>query len=161
MIPSPTRRRTGEAGFTLIETMVALFILTLAITSMQLVADAALELSVDTNRRRIAKILLARKTEEVAAGIEEGSGGSFEGYPNMSWSVGEQTIPIGETEETMRLVTVSVRYPTMKDRSDDRDPFEEVEDAPGIMRTTLILDPEDAVLNPPPGAGSGTSGGGS
>jgi prepilin-type N-terminal cleavage/methylation domain-containing protein len=153
VIASNTNRRSGEAGFTLIETMVALFILTIAITSMQLVADSALKLSVDTNLRRIAKILLAKKTEEVAAGIEEGSGGSFEGYPNMSWSVGEQSLPIGETEETMRLVTVSVNYPTMKDQRDDIDPFEQVEDAPGIMRTTLILDPEDAVLNPPPSAG--------
>jgi hypothetical protein len=136
--------------------LAALVIVATSLSGLMFVANQALKSSVETNRLRSAHMLLAQKVEEVAAGVEE-SGTSIEGYPGFSWDVSEQVLPIGETEESIRQVTVTIRYPTLASLDDDQltvDAEELGTDEPGAVRATIWLDPEDAELQAPPGSGS-------
>lgn len=149
------RRGRRQQGFTLVEVLVALMIVATTIGALQLVAGRALKSAAETNKVRVAKMLLLAKAEEVVAGIEEGTGGEFEGYPGFSWDVYDQLVPLEDVEEQVRSVTVSVRYPTLVSRPEDD--FEDLDgvqrDAAGQLRVTVLVDPPDAELKPPPGAG--------
>lgn len=177
------RRREGERGLTLLEVLIATAILAGAIMVLQLKANQALKSSVETNRKRAAKMLLLKKAEEVIAGVEEGSGGDFEGYPGFSWEVSEALVPLEEVEESVRSVTIAVFYPSLEQplgydeygyAYEDDEYYEDergtgvsygaTQDSPGELRVTVLLDPEDAELQPaagmgqmqgPPGAGGG------
>ncbi|RME76952.1 MAG: type II secretion system protein, partial [Planctomycetota bacterium] len=84
--------RGAQAGLTLIELLVTLAIVAGAIAALQYSASQAYRSAVETNHIRIAKMLLRTKAEEVFAGVETGTGGGFEGYPEaFSWSVSEHT----------------------------------------------------------------------
>lgn len=150
-------RRVGpgerEGGFTLIEIMVCVMIVATAITALQLTASDALKSAVETNRIRAAKMLLLKKAEEVVAGVEEGQSGSFEGYPGYQWEVADQELTLEEVEESVRSVTITVRYPTLARSSQDVEldsAFDDVLDGPGRTSVTILLDPEDAELKPGP-----------
>jgi prepilin-type N-terminal cleavage/methylation domain-containing protein len=153
------RRRSGERGFTLVEILVALLIVATTIATLQVVSSATLRGAVETNRIRIAKMLLRQKAEEIAAGVEQGAGGSFEGFPGYEWEASEQETPVTPESagtqggqpvmpESVRTVTVLVRYPT----AEGGDPADvpENEDGPGQVRVTTLLDPLNAELKPPP-----------
>jgi type II secretion system protein I len=147
------RPRPGEAGFTLVEVMVALLIVATSIAALQAISNATLRSAVETNSLRIAKMLLRGKAEEVAAGVETGSGGSFDdqGFAGYTWDVAQATLQAGE-EETVVQVTVSVHYPTL--RGEDAATVataEGTEDGPGVIRVTTFIDPPDAKLEPPQG----------
>ncbi len=151
----------AERGLTLIELLVTLVIVATAIAAQQYSASRANRLAVETNHLRVAKMLLRKKAEEVYAGIETGSGGGFEGYPEaFSWSVTEQLVPLdpgGETPQAeVRLVVVEVRYPSLAAARAqaqglaDEGVAEEGGDGPGRIRVTMLLDPPEAQA---PGAG--------
>ncbi len=153
--------RGRSRGFTLLEILLAVLIVASAIVALQAIGNAALRTSVETGKVRIAKTLLRAKAEEIAAGIETGTGGPFEGFPGYSWEVREQMLQAGE-QETVRAIEVTVRYPTLRE---DAAALEiEGQDSPGVMRAAIYLDPPDAKLDPPrasgPGGGSGGPPGG-
>jgi prepilin-type N-terminal cleavage/methylation domain-containing protein len=146
--------RARQQGLTLIELLITLGIVAGAIAGLQYSASRANRMAVETNHVRIAKMLLKKKAEEVFAGVETSSGGSFEGYPEaFTWSASETTVPLDTSGENqtavVRLVTVEVRYPTLaadeqRDLSDlplELDPS--AVDAPGQMRVTMLLDPPE------------------
>ncbi|MFC1707758.1 prepilin-type N-terminal cleavage/methylation domain-containing protein [Planctomycetota bacterium] len=140
-------------GFTLVEVLLAMVIMAFAISALQITANGALKSTVETNRQRVAKMLLLKKAEEVIAGLEEGSGGGFEGYPGYEWTVAETAVPIGETEESVLQITVGVTYPTLSSGGGGGlDDFEsdQPRDGPGQIRITVLIDPPDAELQPGP-----------
>lgn len=155
--------RRSEAGFTLVEVMVALMIVATSIAALQSISSASLRAAVETNHLRVAKMLLRAKAEEIAAGAETGAGGDFEeqGFHGYAWAASEQQLQAGE-EESVRSVEVTVRYPTRTggggyatmgwgDAGGYVGPNDVgiSGDAPGTVRLTVYLDPADAKLEPP------------
>ena len=139
--------RPHQRGFTLIEVLVALFIAATAIAALQSVANETVKASVETNRVRIAKMLLRLKAEEFAAGVEQATSGTFEGFPNYEWEVtNDQVIPVTEVPpESVRFVKVIVRHPTFHAGYDPTG-FPDSQDPPGIVSVTILMDPPTAEL---------------
>jgi len=139
-------RRCGEAGFTLLEVMVAVAILAGTIAILQTVASHATRRADNASTLTIAKMLARERLGAVVSGVETGTGGQFEDYPAFSWeaATAEQTIA---GEQTAILVTVTVRYPTAQGDSSFYI-FDTggtgAEDSPGIIRITTLIEPPDA-----------------
>lgn len=139
----------AERGFTLMEVLVALLIVAMAVSLMQSMASDGIDLAIETNHKRVAKMLLHQKAEEVIVDYETSTSGSFDGYPGYEWLVSTTDVPVGEEgEASIRLVTVSVRYPSLygSDETEleltlDDEGNTTVGDGPGILRVTTYLDP--------------------
>jgi len=166
-------RRRGERGFTLVEVLVAVLIVATTISVLQTISGATLKTAVETNRIRIAKMLLRQKAEEIAAGVETSSGGGFDGFPGYEWESSDVETPVttddgsGNQPEAVRTITVTVRMPSLAASPDEFQPDpNSTEDGPGVMRVTTLLDPVNAQLQPPqaqggaPGAPGAPAGGG-
>lgn len=157
MRASARRSRAIAAGFTLVEVLVALMIVATTVAALQTVSNATLKSAVETNRIRIAKMLLRYKAEEIVAGVEQGSGGTFDGFPGYEWSVTEQEVPVtdasasggtGGSQESVRSVEVSVTMPSFGTTTTDPGDARSA-DGPGRMSLATLLDPPDAKLQPP------------
>jgi prepilin-type N-terminal cleavage/methylation domain-containing protein len=169
------RRDAAQAGFTLVEVLVALLIVATTIATLQTVSNATLRLAVETNRLRIAKMLLRAKAEEVCSGVEQGTGGTFDGFPGYEWSVAATEVPIdtsggtgsstgsstgpstggggsGAQPESVIAVTISVSMPSFSG-STDPSLTEANGDPPGIVAVRTYPPPPDAKLQPPGGTG--------
>lgn len=154
-------RARGESGFTLMEVLVALLIVATTVAVLQDVSSATLKDAIETNRVRVAKMLLKTKLEEIEKGIETATSGDFRAYygtsyPGYEWEMAEASQPVGK-EEAVRAIMVTVRYPTLLDPNAYReenfyeDPtMADISDLPGMMRATLYVDPPEAKLEPPP-----------
>ncbi len=81
----------ADRGFTLLEVMVALAVLSIALTSIYRLHSQTLTMSARSRFYSQAPLLAQQKLSEIERqGIKNGLGGSGdfgEGYPNYSWSV--------------------------------------------------------------------------
>jgi type II secretion system protein I len=140
------RAACSERGFTLLEVLVAVAILAATVAVLQIVSAQTVRAASEVGTKLIAKTLVREKMESVAAGIETGSGGSFEAYPEFSWERTEEVRTIAG-EQTAILVTVSVRYPTRKADGAvsffDSGGAGDGEDPPGIVRLTTLIEPPE------------------
>ena len=122
-----------QAGFTLLEVLVALAIIATVLLVMQGLVGDNIDRADRVKAKRTARLLARAKLEEVILGTEAAQSGSFEGYEGFRWSVEEGAAPITETQ-SVRRVTITVTYPA------------EGQDAAA------------AALPPPPTAGAGEGG---
>jgi type II secretory pathway pseudopilin PulG len=148
------RQPNSEAGFTIVEVLVALFIVATTIAALQTIASATLKSSVETNRTRIAKMLLRQKAEEIYFGLETSSGGTFEGFPGYSWEKVEQEIPLTDNPvDGVIHVGVKVKMPTLAVTRDEGEvapepanPYGPQDDPPDEVRIEFYIDPPTAQL---------------
>lgn len=155
---APRTRGGVEGGFTLIEVLVALFIVATALAALQLVTTGTMGAAVDANRLRVAKMLLRQKAEEVALRVEAGTAGSFDGYPGYRWEVSEVEHSVSDDPPAaVRSVTVAVYLDSPSGQTMDAPP-DEGQDGPNVVRVFTLLDPPDAELKPP-SAGQPQAGG--
>jgi prepilin-type N-terminal cleavage/methylation domain-containing protein len=166
-----TERRRGAArgsasGFTLVEVLVALLIVATTIAALQMVSSGTLKSAVETNRLRVAKMLLRLKAEEVISGVEAGTTGGFDGFPGYEWEAVQQVTSVtpddgsGAQPESVVTVTITVHMPTMTPDADAvvNQDVASTEDGPGVVRLTVLVDPPDAELKAP-GTGGQQQGG--
>jgi prepilin-type N-terminal cleavage/methylation domain-containing protein len=99
-------RATTAAGFTLLEALVAIAILSICILSLVGLRTDAVVTATKTRNLRLAKELAEKKLAEVESGalemLESGVEHSFEKYPKFSWTVliGDESADQDELEQT-------------------------------------------------------------
>lgn len=119
--------RTGRAGLSLIEVLLALAIMLLALVAIGRLVDVGLDRSLDAQFQTRGTLLAESKLAEVEAGvipIQSGGNGTFEEDPAWSWTV--EPTPSGPANLYQVTVTVS--------RASPGRPF-------SVSLTQLILDP--------------------
>ena len=112
--------RSDKQGFSLIEVLISLAILALAVIVLLVERTRAFQQTMDTHHYRIAVMLSYEKMEELRAGIEEETEGTFEGREGYTWQVVQETVPMTIAEETQLEMTkwkLTVEYTTSKGRS--------------------------------------------
>ncbi len=166
--PRPSRR---EGGFSLLEVLLALLIVGTTLAALQYQSTESMDAAIEASKLRVAKMLLRQKAEEVAAGIEPGTVGTFDGYQGYEWEVTETEVPVtaatdaaaatgtgagtaaaaAAQPESVRSVTVAVKIVDQAARDDMSRDYGEGEDRMGVVRVTILLDPTNAELQPPGG----------
>ena len=117
---SPRRTCSDRSGFTLLEVLLAVAILSVVATSLLVVRNNSIAQSADAYNLRVAANLGAMKIRQVtmAENLQAASGsGSYEDYEGFKWSVqvGDVPIPRGlslQTDESVKQVKVTIQYPT-------------------------------------------------
>ena len=152
-------RSKDQAGFTLVEIMMALMIVATSIAALMIVSTRSLNRAGDTNFLRVAKMLLRAKMGEIIAGTETNDSGSFDdqGFVGYRWEKAQVELMAGDAEKVIQI-TVGVHHPSMA--SDDEIQqsglgTDATVDGPNIVRATTYIDPPDAKLVPAAQAGSG------
>ncbi|NUM33936.1 MAG: prepilin-type N-terminal cleavage/methylation domain-containing protein [Candidatus Brocadiae bacterium] len=107
-------------GFSLLEVMVALAILSLSVTTLLVIRNNSIEQAGRARELRRTKILLEQKMGEIVCGMEKRRSGGFqeEGYQNYVWSVDSKETkvrssadPAGKIHEIgMTKVVVYIRH---------------------------------------------------
>ena len=113
-------------GFTLLEVMVALAILSIAVSTLLVIRNEAVDESIKAVQFRQLQNLLEQKMTEVISGVERRSGGDFrkEGFEFFEWDVEErQKVLSTKSPETQKEfivkineITVSVYHREDKDK---------------------------------------------
>lgn len=109
------RLRRARGGFTLMEVVFAVAIVSVALLGLQAAVSASIKSAGDSINRRAAREECRTKLEEVLAGRQSpGGGGPIEDRPEFEWSSRSEErlvgMPEGATEKVL-LVTVSVTFP--------------------------------------------------
>lgn len=115
-----------KSGFTLLEVMVALAILSIAVSTLLVIRNEAVDESIKAVQFRQLQNLLEQKMTEVISGVERRSGGDFrkEGFEFFEWDVAErQKVLSTKSPETQKEffvkineITVSVYHRDDKDK---------------------------------------------
>lgn len=115
-----------KSGFTLLEVMVALAILSIAVSTLLVIRNEAVDESIKAVQFRQLQNLLEQKMTEVISGVERRSGGDFrkEGFEFFQWDVSErQKVLSTKSPETqkeffvkIKEITVSVYHREDKDK---------------------------------------------
>ncbi|MBI4576986.1 MAG: prepilin-type N-terminal cleavage/methylation domain-containing protein [Planctomycetes bacterium] len=103
-----TRTRTRTDGLSLIEVVAAVAILAIALSYLLPVNEASRDRGFETRETLLAKLLAARKLEEVVQGVERGSGGADE-ETGLEWAKEEEEFRVMGERKVLR-VTVSVQF---------------------------------------------------
>ena len=115
---TPPDRKRLEAGFTILEVLIALLIMGIAVTGFQTVTGGAYERAIVTKVNRQMRALVAYQMGQIAVGklhpdeddpFPDGQSGTFEdvgGYPEeyqaFTWSIRREEIPIvGANDEDL------------------------------------------------------------
>src|SRR5689334_21321551 len=99
-------RFRGQAGFTLLEALAAIAILSIYILSLTGIRTDALVTATRTRNQRLARELAEKKLAEVESGavenLESGVEHAFEKYPRFSWTIliGDESAEQDEMEQT-------------------------------------------------------------
>lgn len=89
-------------GFTLLEVMVALGILAMAITSLVIVRNEAIEQAISSKDTRKLKMLAELKIGEIVSGIntDKNLGGNFSGeYEDYTWEIKKEPFPLSLSDK--------------------------------------------------------------
>lgn len=146
------RGREREGGLTLLEVLAAVAIVSVALLSLQAVMSENVDRASEANDRRLGKMLLRQKLEELRSGMETATGGDFsdQGSPLFRWTAQRTERKVVETQ-TIEELTVTVSWPTEVVGGDD-DAFG-VSDGPRAkLELRLLVEPESEEL------GSGETG---
>ncbi len=112
----------SKKGFSLLEVMVALAILSLSVTTLLVIRNNSIEQAGKARELRRTKILLEQKIGEVISGIETRGSGAFqeEGYQNYVWTMEKKPTQVRalspdltgkiDYEVGMTKVTVTIRH---------------------------------------------------
>lgn len=107
------RRRTlRRRGFTLLEIMVSLLIVTTALVTLQAVITENLERTENSMKRRTARTLARQKLEQAMANPEGATGsGGFDDpmLQDFQWNVQQEQITVGTSGQMIQL-TVTVTW---------------------------------------------------
>ncbi|MGE3165684.1 MAG: prepilin-type N-terminal cleavage/methylation domain-containing protein [Planctomycetota bacterium] len=130
--PTPTDARqpvpngssaTGSAarghGFTLIELVIALAILSASILTILYLQIDAVEDAGDSVRDRHLQLLAQQKLDDVMFGIEEGYEGTFERDPGIQWSVVVNSMGTNPSADQIPLVECTITVTKQPDPNKD------------------------------------------
>ena len=108
-IPIYAERPSDSNGFTIIEVVVALAIITIALTSVYRMQSQTFRMSADARFYTIAPMLAESKLAEIESqGIEnatDGSGDFNDDYPGFSWSVSMEDLQSDLLKEKKQHLT--------------------------------------------------------
>lgn len=123
-------QKRSRQGFSLLEVMVALAILSLAVSTLLVIRNNSIEKAGRSRSLRKTRILLEQKMGEIAMGIEKRTSGSFTeaGYENYVWSAEIREIRQRSAvdvegkihEVAMKKVTVTVRHKASENKSEQK-----------------------------------------
>ena len=105
-----------KSGFTLLEVMVALAILSIAVSTLLVIRNEAVDESIKAVQFRQLQNLLEQKMTEVISGVERRSGGDFrkEGFEFFQWDVSErQKVLSTKSPETQKEFFVKIKEITV------------------------------------------------
>lgn len=108
---------SARRGFGLMEVVFAVAIVSMALLALQATVSGGIKSAGNSVNRRAARELARAKLEEVLAGIEapETLGGELEDHPGFVLDAQVEEVMIGVPDaaqtESIRIVTVQLRYP--------------------------------------------------
>ncbi|MEX2665946.1 type II secretion system protein [Candidatus Uabimicrobium amorphum] len=105
-----------KSGFTLLEVMVALAILSIAVSTLLVIRNEAVEESIKAVQFRQLQNLLEQKMTEVISGVERRRGGDFrkEGFEYYEWDVKKrQKVLSTKSPETQKEFSVKINEITV------------------------------------------------
>jgi prepilin-type N-terminal cleavage/methylation domain-containing protein len=100
-------RRPAAGGFTLIEVLAALLIAAVALTWLIQSETESVRVYNEGRDIRQATLLASAKLQELIAGVEQSSAGTFEEREEWKWEAIREPVPQGFGLE---LITVTVTY---------------------------------------------------
>jgi len=135
--------RSARAGFSLMEVVFAVAIVSTALLALQAVVTGGIGSAGNSVNRRAARELARAKLEQILAGEESAEGsGEVEERPQFRWTARTEELLLGVADnqtESVRLVIVTLEFPIDETSSEEGAPVEESKDE--IVLATVLPDP--------------------
>ncbi len=116
------KNKLSKTGFSLIEVLISLAILSIALSSLLVIRDGAIRNYGRAMEMRRMNLLLEQKMAELISGLEEKSSGTFlhKDYENYTWrseisfitapTPGEKREEAEKNKITLKKITLTVRH---------------------------------------------------
>ncbi len=113
----PNLDSSREAGFTLVELVLAIAIIVISLTTLLYLRMESMRRAIEYTQMREVQKLAQEKLFDCMYEFEPALAGDFEEQPKWSWEI--EVIPISTNEEEILEVTILVKYPVGRDQEEE------------------------------------------
>lgn len=140
------RRRRARGGFSLLELLAALVILSVALVSLGAAVSQGIGAAGESINQRAAREACRAKLEGLVAGLEQSDSGSVENHEAFTWSATREEKLAGASDQLTEkyiVLTVTVKFPSERAAA-----TADAGAGTGTVKLTTLLLPPDLVKKP-------------